>query len=440
MFDDPQQSGHGTPPPNLPIGEPEDIFSRVEPSSEVEEDAVPEKSPAMDVSVFEASAVASPSPLFSSMPADLSPDATSSALAAGILRPKAPSVQNDEIPTLGGAASSEQMYKVQGPSFIKNALVFLVVIVLVGVAIFGGYWAYGAFIKDKISAKPSSDSLESKEDADTFIGQTEEATADEQILFGEIVDSDADGLDNEEERGIGTDAHNWDTDSDGLSDYDEVKVWKTDPFLADTDGDGYLDGSEVKSGYSPTGPGKIFEVPTDETAISSGGSITREASSPSDPRVRPADSTGSFNKLAPPQTVIQGDGIDCAGDAACFIAAANTCTKAVHKRLTTIDLWDSLGVRQNVTHLVQILGPKDQGLCQLYMRLDDIIVTFKDDVPAEIQSENRQLLESTIGKDGTCTMAPNKIGDLFVRWGQGALTATDLSSGECSGSLFSTAS
>ena len=61
------------------------------------------------------------------------------------------------------------------------------------------------------------------------------------------VDSDGDGLTDDEELRIGTDPHNWDTDGDGLSDGDEVNVHKTNPLNPDTDGDGLLDGEEVKT-------------------------------------------------------------------------------------------------------------------------------------------------------------------------------------------------
>ena len=49
-----------------------------------------------------------------------------------------------------------------------------------------------------------------------------------------------------------------DTDNDGLSDYDEVKNFLTDPLASDSDGDGYLDGEEVKAGYNPRGSGKLL--------------------------------------------------------------------------------------------------------------------------------------------------------------------------------------
>src|SRR5881394_1373135 len=42
-----------------------------------------------------------------------------------------------------------------------------------------------------------------------------------------------------------------DVDKDGLSDYDEIYIYNTDPANADTDGDGYTDGQEANFGYDP---------------------------------------------------------------------------------------------------------------------------------------------------------------------------------------------
>ncbi len=47
-----------------------------------------------------------------------------------------------------------------------------------------------------------------------------------------------------------------DTDNDGLSDEDEI-IYGTDINNPDTDGDGYLDGEEVESGYNPLGEGLL---------------------------------------------------------------------------------------------------------------------------------------------------------------------------------------
>ncbi|MCF7860138.1 thrombospondin type 3 repeat-containing protein [Patescibacteria group bacterium] len=54
---------------------------------------------------------------------------------------------------------------------------------------------------------------------------------------------------------LGTDINLIDSDFDGLSDYEEVRVYGTNPLNPDTDGDGYTDGDEVKNGYNPNGEG-----------------------------------------------------------------------------------------------------------------------------------------------------------------------------------------
>lgn len=45
-----------------------------------------------------------------------------------------------------------------------------------------------------------------------------------------------------------------DTDHDGLSDYDEIYLYNTSPYIADTDSDGIPDGEEVKQGTDPNCP------------------------------------------------------------------------------------------------------------------------------------------------------------------------------------------
>jgi hypothetical protein len=75
----------------------------------------------------------------------------------------------------------------------------------------------------------------------------------------EVLDTDRDGLSDEEEKLLGTNINEPDTDGDGLYDREEVKVYKTNPLNPDTDGDGFVDGQEVNSGYNPNGPGKLFD-------------------------------------------------------------------------------------------------------------------------------------------------------------------------------------
>lgn len=74
------------------------------------------------------------------------------------------------------------------------------------------------------------------------------------------LDTDGDKLTDEVEDKIGTLKTDVDTDKDGLTDGDEIILYKTDPLNPDTDGDSYMDGQEIKSGYDPKGPGKLPEI------------------------------------------------------------------------------------------------------------------------------------------------------------------------------------
>lgn len=91
---------------------------------------------------------------------------------------------------------------------------------------------------------------------DNFIG--EDSGSDEQN-FDEFVAS-----------------QNQDTDKDGLSDYDEVYIYNTSPFLDDSDSDGYSDYDELNSGHDPNCPvGEICEaVAENDTALSEDISAT----------------------------------------------------------------------------------------------------------------------------------------------------------------------
>ncbi|MFZ4773196.1 MAG: hypothetical protein ACOYK9_04310, partial [Chlamydiia bacterium] len=64
-----------------------------------------------------------------------------------------------------------------------------------------------------------------------------------------------------------------DTDGDSLSDYDELNIYGTSPYLEDTDGDGLKDGDEIKNNTDPNCPsgrdctgGLNNPVATDTTA------------------------------------------------------------------------------------------------------------------------------------------------------------------------------
>jgi nitrite reductase (NO-forming) len=78
-----------------------------------------------------------------------------------------------------------------------------------------------------------------------------------------------------------------DSDNDGLSDYDEIVIYKSDPNKKDTDGDGYEDKDEVDAGYNPAGPGKLGdqELTEDATSVIAGnwtGSLSSEVAKSED--------------------------------------------------------------------------------------------------------------------------------------------------------------
>ncbi len=60
-------------------------------------------------------------------------------------------------------------------------------------------------------------------------------------------DKDGDGLTKSQEKEIGTDPNNPDTDGDGLNDGEEFKTYFTNPLNPDSDGDGLKDGQEVRN-------------------------------------------------------------------------------------------------------------------------------------------------------------------------------------------------
>jgi len=71
-----------------------------------------------------------------------------------------------------------------------------------------------------------------------------------------------------------------DTDSDGLSDYDELNLYRTSPYLEDSDSDGETDKEEIAKGGDPNCPGSE-NCGGAIISNSSGGSQTGSASIPS---------------------------------------------------------------------------------------------------------------------------------------------------------------
>ena len=91
-------------------------------------------------------------------------------------------------------------------------------------------------------------------------------------------DQDKDGLEENMEDDYGTSDLNSDSDNDGLSDYEEVNFWFTDPAVADTDKDGKKDGKEILAGTSPLGPGKLGSISSGTYEFPLGALIRGKAS------------------------------------------------------------------------------------------------------------------------------------------------------------------
>ena len=125
------------------------------------------------------------------------------------------------------------------------------------------------------------------------------------------VDTDGDGLTDDEEKEIGTDPNNPDTDGDGINDGDEVtgdknKDWDgdgkpdpTDPLNPDSDGDGLNDGDEVDRGTDPNNPD------TDGDGINDGDEVNGGDHNPFD-----NDKDGKGDPTDPLNPDTDGDGIN----------------------------------------------------------------------------------------------------------------------------------
>ena len=138
---------------------------------------------------------------------------------------------------------------------IKLWLIILIVILIGTGCWFGFPYLKPSFAKAtewlKIKKeKTESDLVKEKEMIEELTEEPEASS--EPVLM--ILDSDGDGLSDEEERILGTDPLNIDTDQDGLTDKEEVKIYQTDPLNPDTDGDGLKDGEEVRQGLNPRNP------------------------------------------------------------------------------------------------------------------------------------------------------------------------------------------
>lgn len=274
MFDN-QTPPNATPPTNLPLGEPDDMFAGA---------SVPE--PVIEPVNQETPIISAPIP------------AAPTALDAGVLRARNPLPTSvpiaDEDPSFdppltpvpptnrggmgqgdGGGTLPSQENILRDP--MGGHKTWITIIVLLSLAVVGvaGAWVYVTYFKPietrietTNTAPVNTETAKPAETAPTVSEvETEPATStDSRILFGEpVLDTDSDGLDDEFEKKNGTNMLAWDSDEDTLGDGEEILTWKTNPNKSDTDDDGFADGVEIRNGYNPLGTGKLFAIPTPTT-------------------------------------------------------------------------------------------------------------------------------------------------------------------------------
>ncbi|MBU4360326.1 thrombospondin type 3 repeat-containing protein [Candidatus Parcubacteria bacterium] len=138
----------------------------------------------------------------------------------------------------------------------RNKL-FLIIIIVFIVIIFGlaSVFAYQYFTRDNAdeldttSQESFQELLDVLDEKQEDPAQSHGANSEDELYFEK--DSDGDGLTDNIENELGTDPQKFDTDNDGLNDFEEIQIYFSDPLNPDTDGDSYLDGEEVENNYSP---------------------------------------------------------------------------------------------------------------------------------------------------------------------------------------------
>ncbi|MBU1126647.1 hypothetical protein KJ758_03480 [Patescibacteria group bacterium] len=144
-----------------------------------------------------------------------------------------------------------------GPKLKKKGFglkIFLLVVACLSIIAVAGALAYTIIVQP-----PKTENLIMDTPKDEVKEDVAEPVIEEEEV--EVMDTDGDGLTDDEEANFGTNPRLTDTDSDGLNDREEVRVYDTDPLDPDTDADSFLDGEEVINGYNPNGDGKLFDLP-----------------------------------------------------------------------------------------------------------------------------------------------------------------------------------
>jgi hypothetical protein len=157
----------------------------------------------------------------------------------------------------GGSLPKTVNRQISGHSGPKILKIILIIIVIALVS-YGGYYTYGKVapsIKAKLAQLKSSKNLTPTTN-EVVNNEVNNTTSGPSI----ILDSDKDGLSDQEEQSLGTDPNKADSDNDGLLDNEEVNIYKSNPLNSDTNNDGILDGDSIRRGINPINGAPLFDL------------------------------------------------------------------------------------------------------------------------------------------------------------------------------------
>ncbi len=104
------------------------------------------------------------------------------------------------------------------------------------------------------------------------------ADSDDNGIIDGGEDYDGDQIPDAEEIGMQLSPILKDTDRDGITDYDEMYVYGTDPLKADSDGDGAEDGWEAENGYQPGVANGSFTISCETNEVSAANPVSAAVS------------------------------------------------------------------------------------------------------------------------------------------------------------------
>ncbi len=429
MFDDQPigNSADGTPT-NLPIGEPEDIFSDTTDTPPVRRNISIESVP--------------------------TPTPTPSAISAGVLTPKrevspTPISETQTTPQKinqrpirampVGAGMDE--HKITGPSVLKSFILMMVIALLVGAVVYAGWYAYSNYFRNSDVVAPVTQdtppTIPEASKLDEVEGEVDTSFSDT-VLFGDVVDTDGDTIEDTREETIGTDPLKSDTDGDGLSDGDEINIWKTNPLNPDTDGDGYTDGSEVANGYNPLGLGTLIEaslqpLPTPLERVDTGAT--------NNPSLNYANPT-NVTKLTNSNSIAASNSNpvsapNCTTNEECFLYAVDSCLEADIAYSYRDDMDVSLGVTRVDNFVLSISRDVALTNCQIGVLLKTVDLTFTNNsVNPTTQTEIMRAEKLREGRTASCSISKEEM-RLAVKSSQNTNLVTAIfDKGVCRGVLI----